>query len=432
MSILFQIIAVFINAILFFRTFKKIKYNLRIAYIALLIFQAVFVFPIVLEWFFGIQDYSYKSPGFHMALNDSKTNVIYSLFVIITPIIFYISGKKNRSKGIIIEDIRSTILNLRVKRELYVIGVILMFLPFMLALIAPSPEKYLFEYAYFQKFRDLATNPELWYHRNIMRIGEIVSLLSILMTKLFSKNTKFNNFLIYFAAIITGILNGKRTLLAFIIFEILAVDILKSPKGRFPLKRIVFSGLFIIIFFLGYAFLIDKHTANVTTIDNLRLYFFRDVDVKFSIYALLNPEQYKVLDYWGQSYLFNIIFYIPRSLWQNKPYPYDTYVTAAALGYQPGTLISWNFQTSIFGEALSNLGWFGIPFSLALINKFIKISERSKNPIINVLCLFILMFSFMNHFGSWRNYFIIWLILVFFNKVNLKKNKKSFLQSNNK
>ncbi|GAB2318565.1 hypothetical protein IRB23SM22_08230 [Alkalibacterium sp. s-m-22] len=433
MSLLLQIIAVVINLILFLSVFKKAKYNLRIIYVTLLIFQVVFVLPVVLEWIFGIQDYSYKSPGFDKALNDITTNMIYSFFIIITPITLYFTGRKNKSKGVVIGDIRASILKLKINREIYVISVILMFLPLLLAFLAPSPDKYLTEYAFFQRFGVLASDSEWWYHRNIMRIGGFVSLIFILVTKLFSKNTKFNNFLIYSAAIIAGVLNGKRTLLAFIVFAILAVDILKSSKGKFPMKKIVTSGLFILTFFVGYAFLIDKHTANVTTLDNLRLYFFRDIDVKFSIYALLSPDQYRVLDHWGQSYLFNVLFYIPRNLWPNKPYPYDTYVTAAALGYPPGTILSWNFQTSIFGEALSNFGWFGIPFILTLISKFIKMSERSENPIINVLCIFIIMFSFMNHFGSWRNYFIIWLFLILFNKVKFRSvSRKTTKRSKSK
>ena len=424
MIILLQIISLCINTLILSNVLSKIKNNLRITHAVLLIFQVIFVFPIVLEWLFGIQDYRYKSLGFHQALNDNTTNIIYSLFIILVPLLFFFSIKKNNSKGIIVEDIRSIILNLRISRGLYVISFTLMFLPFLLALISPSPDKYLAHYAYFQRFRRLATEAELWYHSNIMSIGGFIALIFILITKLFSKNSKLDNFVIYCAAIITGVLNGKRTVLAFIIFGILAVDILKSPKGKFPIKKTIISGIFIVLFFIGYAFLMDKHAANVTIIDNLRLYFFRDIDVKFSIYALLNPEEYRILDYWGQSYLFNILFYIPRSFWPNKPYPYDIYVTAAALGYPPGTILSWNFQTSIFGEALSNLGWYGIPFILILINKFIKVSERSRNPIINILCLFIIMFSFMNHFGTWRNYFIIWLFLCVSNKVKLKSTSK--------
>ena len=68
MILIFQIIAVFINILLFLITIRNLKYNLKIMYIVLLLFQLIFVFPIILEWIFGIQDYSYKFPGFDRAL----------------------------------------------------------------------------------------------------------------------------------------------------------------------------------------------------------------------------------------------------------------------------------------------------------------------------------------------------------------------------
>src|SRR5699024_9751301 len=115
---------------------------------------------------------------------------------------------------------------------------------------------------------------ELWFHKELLGNAGYISLISILITKTFSKNTIFNNFLIYSAAITTGFLNGKRTLFTLIIFAILSVDILKTPKGKFPYKKIIFNILLIILVFVSYAFIIDKHTRNVSTIDNLRLYFF--------------------------------------------------------------------------------------------------------------------------------------------------------------
>lgn len=418
MVLLFQIIAVCTNIFIFFLAIHKLKHKLTITYIILLIFQAVFVLPIIFEWLFGVQDYSYKSPGFDKALNDSTTNIYYSFFVIIVSLGLFVSGKK--TKGLVMQDIKDSLANLTIKREFYILIAMLMFLPVVVALLAPSPDKYILEYAYFQKYSDIVTETEIWYHQNVLRIAGIISLLSIVITKLFSKNTFFNNFLIYSAAIITGVLNGKRTLFAFIILGILVVDILKSPKGKFPLKKIIASALFIVLIFIIYAFAIDKHTLNVTTLDNIRLYFFRDVDVKFAIYALLNPVQYKVLEFWGQSYLYNALFYIPRTWWIDKPYPYDIYVTSAALNLPPETVLSWSFQTSIFGEALSNLGLLGIVFSLLILYKFIQVSERSGNPVIILLCIFIIVRSFMNHFGSFSLFVIIWFLLIIYNKF---KNK---------
>lgn len=418
LSVLLQLSAVLINVFIFCITIHKLKYNLKITYIILLIFQAIYVLPIVFGWFLGVQDYSNKFPGFEEALNDTTTDVYYSLFVIIMSLGLFFLGSKNN--GIVVTDIKENISNIKVKREYYIIFVLLMFVPFIVALLAPSPEKYLFEYAYFQRNSDISTELELWYHQNVLRIAGVISLLAIILTKLFSKNTFLNNVIIYSAAIITGILNGKRTLFAFIILGILAVDILKAPKGKFPFKKIITSILIILFTFILYAFVLNKQMVDVSTLDNIRLYFFRDVDVKYAIYSLLNPNLYKILDYWGQSYLYNISFYIPRSWWLDKPYPFDIYVTSSVLNLPTNTVLPWSFQTSFFGEALANLSWSGVAFSLLIIDKFIRVSERTENPFIILLCIFIIVRSFMNHFGSYSLFIIIWVILMIHHKF---KNK---------
>ena len=64
---------------------------------------------------------------------------------------------------------------------------ILMYFPIILALLAPDPAKYFTEYAYFQKYSNFASESELWYHRNVFKIGGFISLISIVIVKLFSK-----------------------------------------------------------------------------------------------------------------------------------------------------------------------------------------------------------------------------------------------------
>lgn len=421
MPVLFQIIAMSINIVLFLLILNKARKSFKIIFFVYFIFIAIFVLPVILDWVFGVQDFSNKYTNFDKALNDDLTNILYSIFLIVTAFGLYFSGViSEKRKKIRSLDIRDSISNFKVNRHVYITCVLLMFLPVFLVFISPSPEKYLFNYAYFQKYADLASQSEVWYHRNVLRLGMFISLIAIMTTRLFSKNKMVNHFIIFSAALITGVLNGKRTLFAFIILGILIADIIKTPKGKLPIKRISIASGVIFSTFIIYAFAINKIPVNVTLVDTLRLYFFRDIDVKYSIYALLNSGEHRILEYWGQSYLFNILLFVPRLLWESKPYPYDIYITASVLNNPPGTVLSWSFQTSLFGEALSNLGWFGIPFSLILLHLFVRVSEWSKNPLIILLCIFIIVYAFMNHFGSFYIYFAVWLFLVAFTFIKQK------------
>src|SRR5699024_3823827 len=123
------------------------KNKLKMLDIVLLLFQAVFVVPIDFEWMFGIQDYSYKSPGFHAALNDSTTNILYSLFTILVSLLLYFYSKKETISNNSY-DIKESLMNLKINRNIYLLFVMLMFLPAILVFFAPSPEKYLTQYAY--------------------------------------------------------------------------------------------------------------------------------------------------------------------------------------------------------------------------------------------------------------------------------------------
>lgn len=114
-------------------------------------------------------------------------------------------------------------------------------------------------------------------------------------------------------------------------------------------------------------------------------------------------------------------FFIPRELWNTKPYPYAYYVTSAALGYKEPLLLTWTVQTSFYGELLSNFNILGIPIGIILMNKFIKVSEKSLSPFAIILCMFIVMFLFMNHFIAVVYYFLIWIVIIFYRKI-IKKN----------
>ncbi|EEV38225.1 hypothetical protein ECBG_00494 [Enterococcus casseliflavus EC20] len=425
MNLILQIIVIFVSIILFIKTLLKLKNELNIASIILLFFQAVFTFPIILEWIYGIQDFRGKFPGYQVALEDTTTSILYSIFILFTSTYIYLlSMKIKRKNKFIRSDIKDLVHSLKINRKLFILFYLLMFLPVFAILLSPSPDKYLFNYAYFQRFSEFASQNELWFHNSIMRNLGIVSLISIAIVSLFGKKDFLNTFFVYLAAISTGVLNGKRTLFVLILLVVLLIDILKSPKGKFPIVKSIGTFVFAVVIFIVYGYIIDKNTESLNSVDNLRLYFFRDFDVKVAIYSLIHSDNLSILNYYGQSYLYNLLFFIPRFLWVNKPYPYDVYVTSFAVGFNNFTLLPWTVQTSLFGEAISNLGWFGIPLILLCIKKFIRISENSNSLFIILLGTFVIMISFMNHFGSYMYYLILWAILVIARKKKSKKTLK--------
>lgn len=73
---------------------------------------------------------------------------------------------------------------------------------------------------------------------------------------------------------------------------------------------------------------------------NVRVDFSRDDRVKMTIYSELYPDRMKILDYRGQSIVFDLTMFIPRSIWEEKPWPYAVYFTSAML-MMPTQYIGW-------------------------------------------------------------------------------------------
>src|SRR5690625_5881486 len=99
--------------------------------------------PILFEWFFGIEDYSLKYPIFDIVLNDSRTDIIYSLLIMIISIVLFHLGDGEKVNY----NLREDFFKYKIKKEYIFIAIFLMLLPIVVAAISPSREKYFFYYA---------------------------------------------------------------------------------------------------------------------------------------------------------------------------------------------------------------------------------------------------------------------------------------------
>lgn len=71
-------------------------------------------------------------------------------------------------------------------------------------------------------------------------------------------------------------------------------------------------------------------TTWISLYDMLRVDFGRDDVIKFVINKEI-IEDVRILDYYGQSFIGLIGSFIPRAIWESKPYPHYMYLTSAIL-----------------------------------------------------------------------------------------------------
>ena len=98
-------------------------------------------------------------------------------------------------------------------------------------------------------------------------------------------------------------------------------------------------------------------------------YFFRDNTARVAIYSVLHPDKLKILEYPLQTVLYNIFFFVPRSVWTWKGYPYSVYFFSGVQNFSSLVIADWRFQTSIVGEFISNFNLLGMPIFLLFVKK---------------------------------------------------------------
>lgn len=376
MNILLKAIAILFTTIYLFCTIKKIKKGkvnlLDYCYIA---FYLVQVLPIFVEMMFGIDSKLSKYGLIYQAMLDERTELYYLIFLILSTFLFTIFSKKTKKN--IEGDIKNKILSNKLLYNKYIklIVFITMFITIPAIFFAPNIRVYT-EYLYLYRHNISENSPILVFHYNIMKNLNLIAFCSILYYYLVNQK-KENIFWIAIATILMTWINQKRTMLLFIFIGILIIDILfKNKNIRQVLRKAIFFIIIEAIYFYIYI-LFSKKGIELSFMENYTLYFSRMANTKLAIYDILNGGE--MLNFWGETILYQVLFFIPRSMWPDKPYPYYVYHTAYSYNANKAYL-GWGFQTNIWCEFISNFGIFmGIFSAFIFILIIVKISSKSDN-----------------------------------------------------
>lgn len=349
--------SIFCILYVFLKKFKKGKFN--IIYMCYVLFFLVQVLPMFLKPFLDF-DGLRKYVNIYKAINDYKTDIYYSIFIFITNILFMFFGKKlEKYANENSYNIKDSILNNKIFTNKYIklflfLG---MFITIPFIFLAPNIKAYTsFLYFYKNEYSDVVLHSsDIWaYHINIMSRVNLISFVSIILYYL-TNTKKRNNFSVILACILLAWISQKRTLILFVFIGILYIDIFikeKRSTQKIVLKAIIFATIEI-VYFIIYKNYTGKGLNNSFTW-TYSLYFSRMMNVKLAIYDRIN--NCKMLDYPFQTLIWNVLWFVPRILWNSKPYPYDIYFTTYALG-ENQLFFTWNFQVNSFSEFISNAGF---------------------------------------------------------------------------
>jgi hypothetical protein len=358
--------------------------------------------PALLDLTVGPPNYSVFS-RLNLLSDDSRVDLIYSAYVLGCPAIWWCVGRrrKNRTRLSIVPSG-----GLRLPQWSKLLFYILAFAPLFALCIAPSVMAY-------RSYGSIIINnyPEdvLKYHQ-VLSVFCLVSVFAI--TEIWARSTKLGRSIVVLMPVIfvDMWLNGKRAIvLIALVLILLSLIRRKVLKG----SSLVVATTIALVCFAIYSFAYQRGLRSFDArstdqqYENIRIDYGRDHGIKFAIMAELHPEM-QILEYRGQSILFDIAILVPREAWSSKPWPYAVYSTAANLGLPPSPL-GWGITTSWLEEAIANCSWAGLfvgPLMLAIL---CRIGDGSNNSSIQLLTILVACLFLAVEFSAFATLGGVWI-----------------------
>lgn len=373
-----------------------------------LVFYFFFAVPGLLDLVIGAPAYTYQR-GFVMSQFDHTTNLIYLLYVAVVPVVFEIvGGRPSATLG--------AVTSMRLGRTARLIAwAALLGLPLVLAM-APRP----MEYLHYARFIAHQIEGADQYNVFVVLWATLVVISAVLIISaegsLAIERAAATPFLM-----IAIWVHGKRSIVAVALFLILYILWMRGAlRGRRFIGALLVVGLVLGTFSRVYQNNVREIGENSRIRErgfessedyvNYRIDYGRDGVGKQTIYAELHPDEIRILEYRGQSLLFDLAILVPRSVWPGKPYPYPTYVTSAMFGFDP-TDMGWGVTTSWLEEAIANLSWFGLIAGPVVPALICRIGDRRRSMLVGILTVTIGSFLLVLSLVAFFPMFALWVIL---------------------
>ncbi len=365
--------------------------------------------PAFCDLVIGLPEYAYL-PGFSLSSIDLTTNIIYFLHVCFCPVIWW----KLRLK----EEIAITNRCQSNNQIKCVVFTFLVLLPLLFLWIAPDKT------IYFRNLTFLSNKyvlPEqIIQFQSIIALSTIISIIGFNGIILFSRKypIKTSIFLSPFL-LVNFILNGKRHIVALFCFLLLSSLLIKNYIKGYKLFLLCLINLIAVAI---YSFLFQSLYRNISVntvgfnqyYENIRVDYGRDDVIKMAIYSELYPDRMKILEFRGQSIFFNFIFFLPRSIFPNKPWPYATYFTSALLGIWPVQHLGWGMTTSWLDESIANFSWFGILIGPLFISLLCRLGDSQGSILLIIMTTFIACLLLAVHIAAFIIIFWVFILLIIY------------------
>lgn len=385
-----------------------------------LILVFFYIIPNIIDFTYNLE-FSSVFPEIQESIDNLNISIFYNLYFAFVLLFF---SKKAQKQISISSNQMSYIVGVKLisfyKKYRFIIW-LLFISPFFLVLLYGD----LNYYSYYL-LRGLVFNNEVPYSHSIIdkfvTISVLLGVIILTAELLIKKNfKKFIGHKILFINIIIFLLfwiHGKRSIVLVFIVSLFILIVITNAISIRKIKSFIF---FSIVFFSCFIIYYGKNITDdyEETYKNFRIDFGRDYGVKFAIHNDLYLNR-SILPKPFSSYLFNLTFYVPREYWQDKPQTYAVYFTNSSFGnYGGDKLYGWGLTTSVFAEAISNLGFFGLFFAPFIINLIAKNELKSKNPFLKLFSILVASLLLLLQLIAFMPIFLVYLYLLLNDKIRL-------------
>lgn len=387
-----SIIAVLFSLYVAIGSIRRLIYSdssvIEYAILIIFIFNCI---PIALDLIVGTPQYN-SYIGLNIALQNEITTIIYNFYMAFVLLFLHIYAKKNYEINKF-TDIKiryqfnnNVSLNELIRNYLYFF---LILLPLFHVIFSPYVANF---YTYGSFGMRGITDTVFTEINTYLRLFSLVFLASWLLNK--KKQGGFAELvMVLFYCFVLIWIDGKRNMIAFIIVLLFFVF---RIRNRFRPKKVfltlIINGILILGLSSAYQVILRSDFIDYSNFQNAyndyRLNFGRDDVTKLAIYSELDDD-FQILNYRGESFISLLLFWIPRSVWPDKPLQHYNYITSAAMGVKPH-IVPWGITPSIFDQLVANFSFFGILMAPFLLVWLAKIGDNSKNPLNKLLMVFIL------------------------------------------
>ena len=400
---------------------RKLASGVRSSVLFLIVVHFIlFGIPLLLDITVGSPEYT-SAPGYRLATADIVTSALYNLYAACVPPIVWRWGMPSDT---VLQSAGKRLLPRSIEKLKSFQSIYFAFLwaPVIAWSLSPDP-------TFYRYYGAVISGQDIDGYHHIVALTCKLALVAF-AGLLYSSRRLMLSFILALPLVGVALwLDGKRNS---VVILFLLVFVVLWLRGKLHGKKLAAAALvslaLIMSFSYGYQRLVrglfsQGASRYISVYESARIEYGRDHGMKLAIYAELYPEVVQILEHRGQSVLFHLTMFVPRTLWPEKPLPYAQYATSAMF-LQSARDWGWSMTTSWGEEAIANFGWLGMliaPFSLAFLCRLGDTSESDFGPALTAAVASLFLCVQLTAFAP---IFLIWVVVTVHGHLARRRNRK--------